>query len=375
MIQLHSKSSYSVDAKCPRSYWLAYEEFGTGLSAPTKGLEFHLGTALHDGLALIALRTKNGEPVEIDEIATTAYTQVSTPIIGEGNSDEAIFLGKEQGTLVEGLLRGFYKHVWPKLMANYTIEAIELPVLYRHHGKAMMTKGDLILKSLGGQLTYLEYKSTSSKKEEWVQSWPYAIQLHTTMAALQQSHNMEIETAIVQGLYKGFAMKGSQTSIFCYAYKKSGNPPFTRDTLAYEWKPGTRKVPVWELEGGTKKWVETMPEEILADQFPQTPPIFYNEDMAMAHFSQQACRLDDIATAKREIDYGTLDHKKAVLDRYFRQNFDSCVPSFGRPCPYVPICHGNAGDDPLTHGFTPRTTEHLAVFTDLLTETEKDVSS
>src|SRR6185503_10738340 len=87
------------------------------------------------------------------------------------------------------------------------------------------------------------------------------------------------------------------SSPFCYAYKKSGNPPFTQDQVQYDYKAGFRRSPTWEMAGGVKAWVASMPDNVLADQFPMTAPIMVNDALVDKFFKQRLYREMEIANA------------------------------------------------------------------------------
>jgi hypothetical protein len=243
------------------------------------------------------------------------------------------------------------------------IKMLEQPLVYKHDGVGMMAKPDIVLSDNDGINVYVEYKSTSSKKDTWINSWDTAIQLHSTVKAIEAKLGEKVESVIVQGLYKGYESYGKQSSPFCYAYKRNGNPPFTQDQYEYAYKAGFKRYPTWQLPGGVKEWVETMPSHVLAEQFPQTPPIFINEPLIEAFFKQRAIREHEILTAsqlmeKYKDDPGQVQYE---LDRVFPQKFDQCRPSFGSPCSYLKLCHGSV-QDPIAQGYSWRDTEHQSEF-------------
>lgn len=394
MIPLYSKSSVGTDNTCHRKYFHAYKSGGDGVQAHGQAIELFMGSALHDGLAAIATYQtihdteptlfKDGsreQVINIDIIAKTAYKQVLGPIIEAATNrqtgevqPEDIAYACEQATLVEGLLRGFYKHVWPRLMAEYDIEFFEKPMIYKHDGIGMVVKADLVVRSkTTGMLTYVEYKSTSSKDDRWIRSWDTNIQLHSSVRAIEQAVGEEVESVIVIGLYKGYFSYNKQGSPFCYGYLKKGNPPFTTDQIGYKYLAGWNKTPTWTMPGGVKDWVAKMPEEILQEQFPQTPPIFLNRDLIDAFFRQQATRqlqiIDTMSFLNDGIDNPEQNLK--LMDDTFPQNFEECTPAWGSECPYRILCHGPEVD-PLTLGFQKRTMDHMAPFLEVL---QNDVSS
>lgn len=357
-----------------------------------------MGTTVHDALAAIATLTKAGQPVDIDEIALAACNQMRmnlTPDESDGEIADYDYIN-EQGALVEGMIRGFYKHVWPNLIARYpNITFVEQSIHYDHGWDGLpvedtpcevlpfyslsckkgtkgcsvrhtlpvarfMCKPDLVLSNDDGEVVYIEYKTTGSKKESWINSWDTAVQLHSICRAVKTTLGVDITNVIVQGLYKGYESYGKQNSPFCYAYRKFGNPPFSTDQTRYDYAAGFKRYPTWDLEQGVKGWVESMPDNVLADQFPQTPPIFVKDDLVDSFFKQRAEREKQIADAMDVILNENPDDEegnKRVLDFSFPQRFDQCQPGYGWPCSYRKLCHGHY-NDPLEEGFVWREPHH-----------------
>ena len=356
MTRYYDRSRTVTDWSCARKRYWNYEFDGKGIVPNTTALELFLGTTVHDGLAAVA------HGVAIDDIAGTAWKETFDGLIEldmTSSEDEAMAFAKEQASLVEGLLRGFNRHVWPQLMAEYpTIVAVEKEMTYKHNGLTFMSKPDLVLEGPDGTVVYVEYKTTSSKKDSWINSWNTAVQLHSTMRAIKETMNVDVTGVIVQGLYKGYESYGKQSSPFCYAYRRAANPPFVKEEIGYEYKAGFRRFPIWELPGGVQKWVETMPIEILRDQFPRTPLIFINDELVERFFAQRATREMEIAMAMEMVkDTDDEEAKTQILDVSFPQKFDQCIPSFGRPCIYRNLCF-NRVTSPLSQGYTYREPHH-----------------
>lgn len=360
----YDRSRTTTDWDCPRKRYWQYEHLGTGITPEVDAVELFTGTVIHDAMSALATGV-----ISIDEIAAKAADRVFAYHCPEDlhEVEPVVVYAKEQAALIYGILKGFYQHTWPRLMEKYEIVCIEEEMFFIHdqHGKGsleaffiMMCKPDLVLRDRNTkELVYLEYKSTSSKKEGWVAQWEDAVQVHSTLNAIEQTFGERPVYTIVQGLYKGYESYGKQSSPFCYAYFKQGQPPFIKPEYSYEYRNGLRRVPTWELEGGTKAWVENMPEAILADQFPQTPPIFCNDDLITNYFQQRAMRELEIKMAKQILESGA--DPKVVLNGAFPQRFDRCkIPTTPpRLCPMRLLCHGNC-KDPLKAGYSVRQPHH-----------------
>lgn len=360
-IRLIDRSRVVAGWTCPRKRYWNYEFNGRGIVKSTTSLPLFVGTVLHDGLAAIATFTQQGQVVPIDTIAEMAFKQLYDGLMessGDTLEDEAINYANEQATLTEGILRAFYKYTWPILMAQYPkIIAVEQEVEYTlADGFVFMSKPDLLVEDQSGNLVYLEYKSTSSKKPEWINSWDNAVQVHSSIKAVGETLGREPVAVQIVGLFKGYFSYGRQNSPLCYGFKKSGNPPFTQDAWSYEYKAGWKRVPTWEMSGGVKQWIEDMPDEILVNQFPLTPQIFVNNDLVDSFFKQTLTREQDIAGAMQKI-YDNPMNEPAILDEFFSQRFDQCQPAYGFNCEYKKLCHGSV-QDPLTEGFVYRDGHH-----------------
>lgn len=352
VIWLYDRSRVTTDWQCPRKRYWGYHYGGKGVTGSGLHLELYLGTTLHDGLAAIA------QNVPIGTIAETAYKQVYEALLDEADP-ESMEWAKEQGTLIEGILRGFHKSVWPRLINGGKVIAVEQEMVYDHDGMRFMSKPDLIIEDAEGNNWYVEYKSTSFKKDGWINSWDTAVQLHSSIRAAEATLGIKIAGVIVQGLYKGYESYGKQNSPFCYAYRRQGNPPFSRDELSFEYRAGFKKFPVWELAGGVAKWVDDMPSEVLASQFPTTPPIFIKDHLIDSFFKQRATREFEIKMAVEENGLAKVFSPDDILDNVFPQRFDQCVPSFGKPCQFRQLCHGMGSGNPLDHGFEWREPHHI----------------
>ena len=353
-LKVYDRSRSTTDWQCPRKRYLQYELYGRGVVPEDTAIELYLGTTIHDALSGIA------RGLDINLIADTARTQVKEALVGAGTEDEVNY-ASEQAALVEGITRGFHLHVWPQLIEKYPrILAIEQEMTYDHDGFTFMAKPDLVLASEDeSDIIYVVYKSTSSKKDSWVNSWGYAVQLHSTIRAIEQTLRKKVTGVIVQGLYKGFESYGKQSSPFCYLYFRAANPPFVKEEVAYEFKAGLKRYPTWERSGGVKEWVENMPAHVLADQFPRTPVIFIKDDLIDSFFRQRIAREMEIDLALQMLEQHKDDEDtcKDILDTAFEQKFDQCAPYFGKPCTYRNICFGHV-TDPLNQGYSLRESHH-----------------
>jgi hypothetical protein len=234
----------------------------------------------------------------------------------------------------------------------------EISLVHDITGKLVLDGGfeyncipDLVLGDKDGNLRYVEYKSTSSKKDQWINSWSYAIQVHATASAVSQANEGKSVTSQVVGLYKGWEQYGKLSSPLVYGYFKAGNPPFSQDQWLYEYRSGFNKKGIWTRDGGMKRWIEEMDLFLLSEQFPLTGPIFIKENLVTEYLAQRACREVEIDMAKRMLEASDGQAKDQLMRAAFPQRFSACNPGWGYECPFIRLCHGEQGVDPTEHGF------------------------
>lgn len=340
-IRFFSHSRVSGDQECRRARYLGSEWGGTGLESVGTAWDLAFGNFQHAFLKGLALNGKIDYQAVRNQVATEAQKAGLDAIAC-----------RDWGALAEGQLRGFVRSVWPYWMAEYEILAAEelrkWPVAEGHTFRYIQ---DILLRSrTDGHLRYVDYKTTSSDKPQWIAAWAKSPQLHSSMYAMQQS-GMPVQHAQIVGLYKGYKDEKNkmQRSIFCYGWvnrEYSMMPQYS-----YEYKRGKG----WELFSvadefySMEKWVEEMPLEILTAQFPRTAPIFLNENVAESWFRQQMLREAEVKEAMSLLETSTdVLEIRGILDKYFPQNFSKCKPAWGHACAFEPICWQPwIGADPL----------------------------
>lgn len=353
---LFHRSAAVCDWQCPRKRFYNYEFLGRGIVPPESAYELYLGTLIHDGIAAL---TNN---VPIDAIVEAGIKQLRGKLLeGREMEDDAQFFANEQCALAEGLLRGFYKARWPQICEEYPeVVVCEQELIYNYEidGRKLrfLSKPDLVRRDREGQLWLFEWKTTSSNKEEWIHQWETAVQVHAQIRTVEEALGEPVAGCIVQGFYKGYEDRrwNRWESHFCYGYHKPGNPPFEREQWQFEYKYGFKKAPLWNREGGVKRWVEEMPMAMLSSSYPCTPPIFLKSHLVEEFFQQQGMRELDI---REHRDVNPFDpNDLPVMRRYFPQHWEACN-AWNRECGYKRLCHG-APVDPLTIGYQLRHSHH-----------------
>ena len=337
MIGITSVSRVGEDWSCARKRYWGYEHDGTGITKNTTNLPLALGSALHEGAAALA------EGEVINKVVGT-----SVDIFRDGlfELDEPVI--NEQASLLEGMLRGLNRYALPNLLREYPIVAgVEMPMEMVYKDVAFVGVIDLLLKAPDGRQVVVDYKTTSSNRPQWLDSWEFSPQVHFYGELVRRVTGDPVAGVIIQGLYKGYNQRGKQYSPFCYGHCQKAAPPFAGEHWAYQKTQGYRHAPLWTAENMTlEKWIDEMPIEQLATQFPQTPLIFPDEQIAKIFMDQAVSR----ETVLRDWRNGTSDDLS--LGTVFPQNLNACSPSFGSKCRYLDICRLGAAPEDV--GFEPK---------------------
>lgn len=345
----YDRSRVTLDWKCPRARYWGNEWQGLGIVPAKRALYFDIGDAYHKAVAAL----KMGE--DTDEVVNDNVPPFRDALAANGMIAEKV---EEQATLVEGLIRAYARHVLPALVREYRVLDVEAEFTMDHDGCRQGVKPDSLVERLSdGTLWYWEEKTTGWVGERWFQQWPRNIQLHSTAEAVERHLGREVSGVIVQGAYKGYEREGKQSSILCYGYQRPGLT--AGPEVLYEYRAGSRRVPVWELSGGIRQWVGCMPNEVLSTLFVQTPPIFLQRRLVEAFRRQVALRERQIRDACELTNTGDQEEMRTLLDNVFPQHFSECAPAIGNPCAYADLCYNPfAEEDPLRHGYTWRQPHH-----------------
>ena len=350
------RSRTELDWKCPRARYWSTEHGGIGLSPVADAPELVFGKALHEAFDRFARHVGPGTPIEA----------LALPLRAELLRDLAPLFpdftrAQELAVIGEGLLRAFALVTWPQLMRDYEVVSPEVEVTYPlSPSVTFMARPDLILRRRDDHtFWYIEYKTTSSNEDRWINAWLKAVQLHSGVFAARATLRLPIEGAIVVGLYKGYAdrrREGQRRSPFAYCWRTDDVPGVLAPKIAYEARrqKGWFLAPTWDLPIPFATYVREMPEGLLREQLPQTPPIFLREDMVETFFAQRAMREERLA------EWHAAGAPASALDSLFPQQFSQCSPGWGYSCAFADACWlPHIGAAPLESGsFVQRVPHH-----------------
>ena len=344
-LRLWSYTRAEKDEFCRRARYYAREFGGTGIVPILSGWHLVYGNIVHAGFEQLA-RTGS---IDIDLWKSRLADEAA-----KAGSDVTTI--KNWVSILEGHLRGFQIAVWPQLMAEYEIFDTEKWIEWDHApGFKFRARQDLLLKNrFNGSLCYVDYKSTSSTKPQWVASWAKNVQLHSSMYALKMSTGIEVQNALVIGLYKGYKDDKNyiQRSVFSHGYVNREYAMSPSYSYKYERSRGWEMFSTGEEFADLESWVANMPRETLIEQFPQTGPIFPRDDIAQKYFKQQLIREAEVGDALDRLQVSTsIEEIEDILDTHFKQNFSHCEPAWGFDCEYKNICWIPwVGADPIGSG-------------------------
>lgn len=349
-----SRTSAERDEYCKRArYYL--ECFGErGIVPIQSGWDLVFGNIIHAAVEQLA------------KVGYIDFDGVRTSTLAEAGKVFNTLPSQAWASLAEGLLRGFCLTVWPRLMEEYEVYHTEQDCAWEIEPNVwFMFRQDLVLKNkFNGQLVYYELKTTSSAANDWIASWAKSIQLHSSMYAIKQHLGVDIEYAIIQGLYKGYADRksGMRVSPMTQGYVDRQYAMTPRYSFKYERGREWEKFSTFNEWPTLTNWVNQMPKDQLSEQYPQTTPIAPRPLIAQVFFRQQLIREREIMEARLELQSCTdMDRITYLLDRHFKQNFNKCQQAYGNsPCDYIHICWQPWVEaDPLGSAlYKPRTPHH-----------------
>lgn len=354
----YDRSRVTTDWACPRRRFWNYEYARRGIAPVKRSIYLEVGDRIHTAMADLLL---DGE---VDRVATRQRSIFEANLRGgmvDRKMDEIKII--EQGTILEGMIRGWDRFYRPLLLRDYRPLAVEGELFLDHDGCRMMCKPDVVAERVSdSSIWYPEWKTTGSMKREWFAQWGKAVQLHGTAKAIEAHLGRPVAGVIVFGLYKGYESQyGRQESAFGYGYGPRGG--LDDRGLMYRYVNGLSKYPIWETTD-SKTWVEGMPLDVLEKQFGETGPIFLNTHLCERWLRQTAIRertiregIERIERAFEENDQGVA---LEVLDSVFPQHFDECSPGWGLGCSYADVCWTPGVErDPIRSGlYTWRTPHH-----------------
>lgn len=256
-----------------------------------------------------------------------------------------------------GWLVSWALYMEPKIREKYDTLAVEHDLILDRTPLWIPVKPDRVLRDkTSGDLVYLEYKSCLSASQKWLLSWHFAIQLHSSLAALSEEMKETVKFAQIVGMLKGNRSLSDGRLLHPYVwgwYNAASDKWENRYEAARsaDWQPR----PVWEYPGGIIEWVRGCGQDQALAQFPFTAPVFYQQRILDNWVARQIYRRKEVL-ANEEVCRTDLVRRSEIFPMRTKQ----CRPAYGDPCPYLRLCwnassHNAPSQDP---DFEPRQPHH-----------------
>jgi hypothetical protein len=347
---LTDRSAAETDDTCGMKMWWNRIAEGGGIVPVAEPEALAVGAAIHEDMAFLA---------ELEDITPASLQSVIAKLLFNLTEGE-----RQDQHRMEVLYRrlgwfaawGLFKE--PMIRQHWVNKSIEKELILDRSPLWVQVTPDRLLqrKDDPSVVKYMEYKSALSASKKWLQSWPFQIQIHTSLKAVQEEFGDSIKYAQVVGLMKGYYSQSDNRLVhpYVWAYYNEKTKEWTHDyekARGMAWTP----MPVWEYPGGVVEWVQRCGSVVADNQFPQTAPIFLNERMLDIWIRRRLAREQQIALVKDVCLKST-----EIRDVYFEMRTSKCRPAYGEMCPYVPLCwSAERQKNPLATGdFVKRTPHH-----------------
>ena len=328
------RTSIETDWLCGMRYWWYKHAEGNGIVPAAEATELLEGRDIHADLADYAA----GVPLE------KLLADIEEKVKQAAEVPDLELLYRRMGWLI-----AWDAWVEPRLRAEFPRNLmLEKELVLDRDPLWIATTPDRVVASNSGLIVVDDYK-TARSLYGWAEKWPYAIQCHIQLKAVEEELGKKVAYGRMRAIYKGDHRDGRLTHPYVWVWKDRGG------AYTPEYKTGLTRVPVWEYPGGIREWVKFCGEEIGLAQFPLSQPIFCNdrllEDMIQARINREKAIKLGIERARTDPAFRKL---------LFEQRFGQCRSSKRYPCPYLSACHNaTVNQNPLGSGeYVKRTPHH-----------------
>jgi hypothetical protein len=146
--------------------------------------------------------------------------------------------------------------------------------------------------------------------------------MHLGARCVEATIGEHVEGVIVQGLWKGTKYKGASRSKLLGGYCRQAIGAVGKTVWRVEHAGGFSYRTALEYDGGITAWIDALPNEVLAEYFPCTPPICPDDEYLDSYVRQRTYREMEIAKWHAEMDY--LERKLEageITEEFYEQRF------------------------------------------------------
>ena len=328
--------------------WWYKHEGGGGIVPVEEAAWFQEGRDYHEDFAAIAEAPDSLILVRAKELIEAVEERI------HANFNQPL---QEALTRRAGWLAANALYIEPAYRAEYETVAIEHElVLERGQLWIAVTPDRLGRRRSDSRLVYRDYKGVGGwgPGKSWMDHWPYAIQMHTVLKAIEEEFKEVPAFGQIMGLLKGQNRDGKLRHPYVWAYSNADFSEWEIDYYAAKRK-GLTLAPVWEYPQGIFAWVERLGAEVAKEQFPFSAPIYLDERKLDELIASRTRREKTVSVIEK-----SCHTNKTLRAIYFEPRFSQCLPDFGASCPYLAACHNaTINDNPLKSGlFAPRVPHH-----------------
>lgn len=347
VLYLTDRSACETDDDCGQKYWWNRKHGRRGIVSVDESFYLTIGKETHEDLAMVA-EMPDISPEALDKVIAPLLDSLQAEDISRQTSMEALY--RRLGWLV-----AFGLYIEPGIRATYEPVQLEDEIVLDRTPLWVAVTPDRVLRHREtGRLIYREYKTTITAGKKWEDSWPYSVQLHVGLKAIEEELDEQLAYAQIMGLMKGntYNSDGRLTHPYVWAWFNEGAGIWSNE---YQRSTGWAPRPVWEYPGGLVEWVQLCGPGVAAQQFPHSRPIVLNEHIVNDFVASRLHREREIADVTLQCHISETERAK-----YFRKKMKTCRPAWGDACPYLSACwNATIGQDPLKSGlFVERTPHH-----------------
>lgn len=336
-IFITDRTTIETDWTCGMKRWWYKHALGTGIVPVSEASYYRVGRDIHTLLQGVA------EASDLDNLV------VQLELGWRERVDEAQTLTlKEEITRAYGWAMAWAIYIEPGIRQRYETISLEHELVLQRDPLWLVTTPDRVLRDRDTHEIVVDDYKTTSGSMGWDAYWPYAIQVHIQLKAVEEELGQKPKYGRVRGLLKGFQRDGRLIHPYVWAWREPGQ----------DYKPGLTPVPVWEY-GSLGAWIRVLGSEVALNQFPLSMPIFCNDRLLDLLIERRIERETEVSNYL-EIAKST-EMPLSTAQIIFEPRYSQCrPPGRERQCPYLACCHNaTVSEDPLGSGlYVTRTPHH-----------------
>lgn len=346
-VLIESRTAAETDDRCGMRYWWNYEESGTGIVPAVDDEALQVGKEVHQDVETLA-------HVPDSMLTPDGMTELIAQILKEASPEQVKTSQMERLYRRLGWFAAWGLYMEPPLRQEFETVSVEAEITLDRDPLWVPITPDRVGRHRSGKyLVYKEFKSTITAGPKWMASWPFAIQIHAGIRAIEEELNEKVAYGQVIGLLKGNNMGERLSHPYVWAWRNIKTGAWTHEyakARSADWE----HAPVWEYPGGIVEWVASLGREIAIAQFPHSYPVFLNERMLDTWVARRLARQRQIEEVRALCQ---ADWDERVL--FFEPRTAQCRPAFGAECPFLKCCwNAEINANPLASDQFVRRTPH-----------------